>query len=44
MSNTEIMEKISLLSDELKHEASDFIDYLLEKKMKINKNHPKAGV
>ena len=44
MSNIELLQKINKLDDELKNEAVDFIEFLIQKKGKSPvKKHPKAG-
>lgn len=43
MDNTLLYSKLSQLPDNLKSEVSDFIDFLMSKNKKPNKNKPKFG-
>ena len=44
MTNIELLQKINSLDNELKAEALDFIDFLIQKRsVKPVKKHPKAG-
>lgn len=42
MNHLLLYSKLSSLPDNLKHEVSDFIDFLMSKKNKPNGNKPKA--